>query len=203
MLPLVAKISSSSEQDFKFFDHVGAAEIVALIAIIVSVVTWFQSRAVEERIRADGKECSKFDTVFGTPLTARLGFLEGIITDFGRCIRTATNIVGVPPAISKIQKEEHAEWFFAMDSLLESYHDAPSGNLRTILDDYWENSSFLINEIDNALDLEQAAQVHRRLRLRGDQYLKDSRKTLVDHRANLKGVPAPIFKNPFKSSKTS
>jgi len=61
-------------------DLISASDIIALLALVASVITWRRSQATEERIRADSDERSKFDYIFANPLTARLESLENEIS---------------------------------------------------------------------------------------------------------------------------
>ena len=189
--------SSNTPESSTFIDYLFSSEVIALIAVGVSIFTWYRSRGIEERIRADADERSKLDVVFGSPFTARVEQLEGPVQDFARCIQTDTAMPSIIAGISQVQKIRHADWYFGVLSLLDSYQGAPSDDLRTALDSYWDRSSHLVDEMSNAISPDRAREVHRKLQSLADQYLADSRRRLVEHRSSITGKPSPVLAIPF------
>ncbi len=178
-----------------------STDIIAIVAVVVSIFTWFRSRAIEDRIRADSDERAKFDIVLGNPLTSRLEPLENILAAFGRAVLEGRSTTATGVAISQIQKYEHADWYFGVMSVFDAHDEMPCGILRTELDSYWDQASFLIDEIINATTSERAATLVRQLRLLGEGYLGRSRRILVDHRIKVRGHRPPVLRIPkFRSS---
>jgi len=196
--------SSSAAEDFKLIDNLGAlgfAEIIAAVALFFSIVAWFHSLRVEERIKADNNERSKFDIVFGKPLTKRIDLLEEVISNFLKCISTDTEVSGISAEISHIQKNDHTNWYFGVDAILESHDSSPSSDLAEELNSYWDQASLIVDEMGNSISVEKARDTHYRLRVLANRYLINSRRLLVEHRASISAVPRPILWTPFRKSK--
>ena len=197
MHPLAAASSSNTTEKFEIFGILSSADAIAVIAILVSAFTWFRSRTLEERIRMDSDERAKFDVVFRTPVVARLEPLEGILKEFGRMIRNGHSMSGVAATSSTVQKHEHSEWFFSLSSFLSTHNGTTSDLLFSELNQYWDQASFLINEISNATSTERALTLFRQLQSLGDSFLGRSRKVLVERRTSIRATPPPILGLPF------
>ena len=192
MLPQVATSSSNLSAGLQLRD------IAAVIAIGVSLLTWFRSRKIEERIRADGDARAGFDLVFGNPLTARLEPLDAIISEFIASVRNSSSMPAIDAAVSTIQKHDHSDWYFAMLSFLDSHPQEPSRFLASELQEYWDQSSHIINQIGTATSPTRALSLCRQLRTLGDRYLGRSRRILFDERVSLQGTIPPFLpKLPF------
>lgn len=187
----VGTTSSKNPGGFGVFSDWSSADTIALIAVGVSLVTWWRSRTIEERIRADSDERAKFDVVFGNPVAARLEALESTISEVGRAIRNSSSMAGVAATISTIQKHEHSEWYFSLQSLVDSHNESLARLLASELNEYWDRASFLIDEISNATSQERSVAIFRQLQSLADGYLVRSRRLIVEHRTSIRGeVPA-------------
>lgn len=179
-------------------DLISASNIIALLALGTSVVTWRKSRAIEERIRADSDERSKFDFIFANPLAARLESLENVISEFERCARQDKSVPEIQDAVNRLQKNEHTDWFIGVDSILESHQAHLSEILFGRLNSYWDKASDEINQIGKATSCDQAKEVLRQLRSLSDKFLSEARTVLFEHRAGITGSSDPIFVNLFR-----
>ncbi|NOX40141.1 MAG: hypothetical protein GXP05_06410 [Alphaproteobacteria bacterium] len=145
----------------------------------------------------DDDERTKFDVVFGSPVIARLEPLEGILNEFGRTIRKGSSMPEIAEMMSTVQKHEHSEWYFSLHSFLENHNGTSSKLLFSELSQYWDQSSFLINEISNAESPERALTLFRQLQSLGDGFLGRSRNILVEQRTSIRVTPPPILHLPF------
>ncbi len=180
-------------------DLISASDIIALLALGASVITWRKSQATEERIRADSDERSKFDYIFANPLTARLESLENEISElFERCARGNKSVPEIQEAVNKVQKYEHTDWFFGVDSILKNHQACPSNVLSSKLYSYWDKASDHINQIGEATSCDQAQEALRRLRSLSDKFLSEARTVLFEHRAGIKSSSDSIFVNLFR-----
>jgi hypothetical protein len=197
MPPQAATSSSDSTSQSEIFGIISSADAIAIVAVAVSAYTWFRSRTIEERIRLDSDERSKFDLVFGNPVTAKLDPLENIHKAFGTLIRNGSSMSGIAANISSLQKNEHSEWYFSLTSFLHNHEGSISELLNSALNEYWDQSSFLVNELSNASSKERAITVFRQLQSLGEGYLARSRKILVEKRTSIRATPARILRIPF------
>lgn len=161
------------------------SDAIALIAVCVSALTWWRSNRFEERMRSESAARAKFDITFGNPLTTRLELLEGVIADFKHAIYTTSNVSNISSAMSAVQLHQHTEWYFGIDSFLLSQNQASCKKLQTALNEYWDNSGFLINEISNSISAEQAKSNLRELGKLGDKFLAIVREIIIDNRNNI------------------
>jgi hypothetical protein len=194
-----AETSLSDKTDgFEILNFVPSTDTVAIIAVLVSAYTWYKSWTIEERIRADSDERTKFDVIFGNPFIARLEVLESISMGIGHVVRTQPDSSKISENLSTIQTHEHSEWFFSLTSLLESYDAAPATALKSALSEYWDQASGLINEMNDAKTPARAMSIFRLLQSLIDGHLGLSRKLLIEHRAKVRGSAPPVFGNLFK-----
>ena len=193
MHPQVETTLSDVNENLSVWDILVSSEAIAVLAILVSVGTWFRSRKIEERIRADSDERNKFDIVFGNPFTARMELLESIMPVFGSSITCARSISALRASVSSLQKNEHSNWYFSLDSFLNVHDEGPHRLLNSELNEYWDQSSHLIDQIGNTICMKRAKIQARQLQALGERYLVRSRKHLVAYRTNLRGTPEPIF----------
>ena len=194
----VGTTSSKNSDELSIFSDWSSADTIALIAVVVSLITWWRSRTIEERIRADSDERAKFDVVFGNPVVARLEALEITILEVGRAIRNSSSMTGVAATISTIQKHEHSEWYFSLQSLVSNHDELLTGLLASELNEYWDRASFLIDEISNATSKDRAVTIFRQLQSLADGYLVRSRKLIVEHRTSIRGEAPAILNIPFR-----
>ena len=190
--------SSDKIDGFDILNFVPSADTVALIAVLVSAYTWYRSRTIEERIRADSDERTKFDVVLGNPFIARLEVLESILSGIGHVVRTQPHSSEISENLSTIQTHEHSEWYFSLLSLLQNYDAAPATVLESALNEYWDQASFLIDEMSNAETPDRTMLIFRQLQSLIDGHLGRSRKLLIEHRTKVRGSAPPIFGNLFK-----
>ncbi|WP_289043316.1 hypothetical protein [uncultured Aliiroseovarius sp.] len=197
MHPQAVASSSKTTEQFEIIGFISSADAVAFLAILVSVFTWFRSRRLEERIRMDSDERAKFDVVFRSPVVSRLEPLEGILKEFSSLIRNGRSMSGIAAKISTVQKHEHSEWYFSLTSFLQTHNGATSNLLSSEIDQYWDQSSFLINEISNATSPDRALSLFRQLQSLGDGFLGRSRIILVEKRTSIRATPPPILSFPL------
>lgn len=182
---LVANNLSNATDTTSVDSWIATSDLIALFAVLLSAATWLHSRSIENKLRADSDERSKFDITFGSPLTARLEILETVISDFGHAIRSNSTMVSVATSMSEIQKHEHTDWYFGIDSILQNQNSVAPLNLNTQLNEYWDRSVLLIDQISNAPNTEQATNYLRELQTLADGFVGSCREGLVDYRQSI------------------
>ncbi|WP_158243165.1 hypothetical protein [Acidimangrovimonas sediminis] len=169
-------------------------DLLAVASIIVAVWTWHRSRSIEERIRSDADARSGFDYVFGAPFAARLEPLDQIIDDIARTATSATSVGGRAAMISAIQRNEHSDWFFALDALLSSSKENIAPLLITKLNEYFDRANDIINEISSASEENQLRAQCSLLRRERDIFLALSRNYVHEHRSSIRTEINGLFK---------
>jgi len=107
----------------------------------------------------------------------------------------------IQEAVNKVQKYEHTDWFFGVDSILKNHQACPSNVLSSKLYSYWDKASDHINQIGEATSCDQAKEALRRLRSLSDKFLSEARTVLFEHRAGIRSSSSTIFVSLFRKKR--
>lgn len=160
------------------------ADVLALVAIVVSVLSALYTSTIEGRVRKQSDARSAFDATIHAPIEAQLQILTGILqslSDAGMINILADRSA----ALSDLQRGKHQTWYFSMVTCLESIERSKGDQIEEWLNSYWDTMADAINELNIVVDPKSHLLAVRKVVSIGQGFLASARNGLQAARSKL------------------
>ena len=158
------------------------ADIIALVAVAVSIVSWIHAAFIEYRIKKRDDRRAAFDVAVMSPFCAKLDLLEPILLQIN-VICSERDDADRATQLSELQRREHSSWYMVMASFIEAQDANTFAVAHVETNDYWDRMADYINDLSTETDAKRLISLRREANNRGQKYLTRQRSEIYRRRS--------------------
>jgi len=158
-------------------------DMIAGIALAVSVLSWGYSLFIESRIKKRDDRRAAFDATLGNPFAAKLDLLEPILLQLDVICNSAANATDRADKLSDLQKQDHGSWFMTTSGFISAQDPNTFDIAESELHSYWDQMSDIINDLNIEPDSARVQRLRKAANTLGHRFLTKERSEIQRLRA--------------------